>query len=169
MSTTNHYLVRFLGKFSLLRSTLKSVCWNVASGQPRSWNVARGRASISRLLGHRYVPLLSQPSPKEVTKLTRCDSSVRNKIPFLGHFVPGLAMAPLLDLSAQDNDDSSGPEEPEPTVQAPRGKHLWCQEDSYGYTKGTDNLITILIPMFLHAVFSYLPYKRSFKYLSYEP
>ena len=48
--------------------------------------------------------------------------------------VPGhiLAMAPIASVCSSD-DDSVREEFP---VITPKYKHLWCQVDSYGYTKG---------------------------------
>ena len=66
-------------------------------------------------------------------------SRAGSKLPYmgLGWFMPGLAMAPILHVEDED-DDSSETDDPDnlANVEAPRGKHLWCQEDSYGYTKG---------------------------------
>ena len=42
------------------------------------------------------------------------------------------AMAPIASVYSSD-DDSEREEFP---VITPKGKHLWCQVDSYGYTKG---------------------------------
>ena len=40
-------------------------------------------------------------------------------------------LAPLLSASSDEEDDTSAEEVP-----ARKGRHLWCLEDSYGYTKG---------------------------------
>ena len=67
-------------------------------------------------------------------------SRAGSKLPYLGlgWFMPGLAMAPILRVEDDDDEESSETDDPDnlANVEAPRGKHLWCQEDSYGYTKG---------------------------------
>ena len=56
------------------------------------------------------------------------------KFPFLG--LSTLAMAPALTIAVDE--ESSGTEDMDDAtpIVAPKGKHLWCLKDSYGYTKG---------------------------------
>ena len=47
------------------------------------------------------------------------------------------AMSPAIVLASNsDEDPSSDDNEEQAPIVTPKGKHLWCQEDSYGYTKG---------------------------------
>ena len=46
-------------------------------------------------------------------------------------------MSPAIALASHsDEDTSSDDNEEQAPIVTPKGKHLWCQEDSYGYTKG---------------------------------
>ena len=47
------------------------------------------------------------------------------------------AMSPAILLASNSGEDtSSDDDEEQAPIVPPKGKHLWCQEDSYGYTKG---------------------------------
>jgi hypothetical protein len=56
-------------------------------------------------------------------------------------FTPLLGVVPALIATFAEESDSESDENGENTnaVVAPRGKHLWCQDNSYGYTKGTSS------------------------------
>ena len=70
---------------------------------------------------------------------TACDWEKKNRPPWhrngLMLSAPAMAVvATSVGNSDSESDDDS--EEGGREVTAPKGKHLWCLEDSYGYTKG---------------------------------
>ena len=56
-------------------------------------------------------------------------------------------MSPAIVLASNSGEDTSGDddEEEQAPIVTPKGKHLWCQEDSYGYTKG-DCFLAVSLP-----------------------
>ena len=101
---------------------------------------------ISGLARSQFFPGSIQP---RLVKLVQIVDSYRNfenvpvfnpalRRPLVGLI---LAMAPaVLAASGDEQDEESTDDEDRLPIVAPKGKYLWCQDDSYGYTKGTDCL-----------------------------
>ena len=57
-------------------------------------------------------------------------------------------MSPAIVLASNsDEDTSSDDNEEQAPIVPPKGKHLWCQDDSYGYTKGGDCFLAVSLSL----------------------
>jgi hypothetical protein len=60
----------------------------------------------------------------------------RDTLPTGAHFLWCAPLAAVVATSSSESDDEDKEEDPREVV-IPKGKFLWCQDDSYGYTRGT--------------------------------